>query len=105
MLPGAEPKRPFQDSQRMLRVGPRQRPRHVDERAHLHIDHQQHPFLEHNLRSVTANTREDGCSILELTVSVPLQYDGPAFPLAQTNDALQMLKHDRIVGAAVLRVC
>jgi propanol-preferring alcohol dehydrogenase len=68
------------------------------------LDYQQHLFLERDLRSVTANTREDGRSLLDLTVSVPLHTTTQEFPLAQANDALQMLKHDRINGAAVLRV-
>jgi len=69
------------------------------------MDYQQYLFLERDLRSVTANTREDGRSLLDLTVSVPLHTTTQEFPLAQANDALQMLKHDRINGAAVLRVC
>jgi propanol-preferring alcohol dehydrogenase len=68
------------------------------------MDYQQYLFLERNLRSVTANTREDGRSLMELTVSVPLHTTTQEIPLAQANDALQMLKHDRINGAAVLRV-
>jgi propanol-preferring alcohol dehydrogenase len=68
------------------------------------LDYQKHLFLERDLRSVTANTREDGRSLLELTVSAPLHTTTQEFPLAQANDALQMLKHDRINGAAVLRV-
>jgi propanol-preferring alcohol dehydrogenase len=69
------------------------------------MDYQQYLFLERNLRSVTANTREDGRSLLDLTVSVPLHTTTQEFPLAEANHALQMLKHDRIGGAAVLQVC
>jgi len=68
------------------------------------MDYQHYLFLERDLRSVTANTREDGCSLLELAASVPLHTTTQEFPLAQANEALQMLKHDRINGAAVLRV-
>ena len=68
------------------------------------LDYQQHLFLERDLRSVTANTREDGRSLMELTTFVPLHTTTQEFPLAQANDALQMLKHDHIDGAAVLRV-
>lgn len=60
--------------------------------------------MERNLRSVTANTMGDGRSLLDLTLSVPLHTTTQEFPLARANDALQMLKHDRINGAAVLRV-
>ena len=68
------------------------------------MDYQQHLFLERNLRSVTASTREDGRLLLNLTVSVPLHTTTQEFRLTQANEALQMLKHDRINGAAVLRV-
>jgi propanol-preferring alcohol dehydrogenase len=68
------------------------------------MDYQQYLFLERDLRSVTANTREDGRSLLDLTVPVPLHTTTQEFPLAQANEALQSLKHDRINGAAVLRV-
>lgn len=69
------------------------------------MDYQQYLFLERDLRSVTANTREDGRSLLDLAVSVPLHTTTQEFPLAEANHALQMLKHDQIDGAAVLRVC
>src|SRR5208283_5533315 len=36
------------------------------------MDNQQYLFLERNLRSVTANSWDDGRSLLELTASVPL---------------------------------
>jgi len=68
------------------------------------MDYQQCLFLERDLRSVTANTREDGRSLLDLAAAVPLHTTTQEFPLAQANEALQALKHDRINGAAVLRV-
>jgi propanol-preferring alcohol dehydrogenase len=69
------------------------------------MDYQQYLFLERDLRSVTANTREDGRLLLDLAVAVPLHTTTQEFPLSQANDVLQMLKHDRTNGAAVLRVC
>jgi propanol-preferring alcohol dehydrogenase len=69
------------------------------------MDYQRYLFLERDLRSVTANTREDGRSLLELAATVPLHTTTQEFPLAQANEALQALKHDCINGAAALRVC
>jgi D-arabinose 1-dehydrogenase-like Zn-dependent alcohol dehydrogenase len=60
------------------------------------MDYQQYLFLVRDLRTVTANTREDGRSLLELAASVRLHTTTQEFPLAQTNEALQMTKHDHI---------
>jgi len=68
------------------------------------MDYQQYLFLERNPWSVTAHSREDGRSLLELTASVPLHTTTQEFPMAEANAALQVLKHDRISGAALLRV-
>ena len=68
------------------------------------MDDQQYLFLERNLRSVTANGRDNGRSLLGLTASVPVHTTTQEFPLAKANGALQVLKHDRINGAAVVRV-
>jgi propanol-preferring alcohol dehydrogenase len=67
-------------------------------------DYQQYLFLMRDLQTVNANTREDGRCPLELAASVPLHTTTQDFPLAQANEALQILKHDRIKGAVVLRV-
>jgi len=61
-------------------------------------------FRERSLRSVTANTRQDGCELLSLAAEIPLHTHTQEFPLEQANEALQALKHDRINGAAVLRI-
>lgn len=63
-----------------------------------------HLFQERNLRSVTANTRQDGRELLQLAAAIPLQTHTEEFPLEQANEALQRLRHDQIQGAAVLRV-
>lgn len=68
------------------------------------LDYQRHLFLERNLRSVTANTREDGEALLRLAEEVPLRTHTEEFPLKAANEALHRLKHDQIRGAAVLRV-
>lgn len=63
-----------------------------------------HLFYEHNIRSVTANTRQDGRELLQLAKDIPLHTHTEEFPLEQANEALYRLRHDQINGAAVLRV-
>lgn len=68
------------------------------------LNYTTHLFYEHNIRSVTANTRQDGKELLELAKVIPLQTHTEEFPLEKANDALYRLRHDQINGAAVLRV-
>ncbi len=68
------------------------------------MDYQKYLFLERNLRSVTANTRQDGDALLRLAAEIPLHTHTEEFPLERANEALQKLKQDQINGAAVLRV-
>ena len=66
------------------------------------LDYERHLFHERNLRSVTANTREDGRGLLAEAAAIPLRPDVTAYPLAEANRALQDLKADRIAGTGVL---
>lgn len=66
------------------------------------LNYQQHLFEERTLRSVTANTRQDGNDFLALAARVPLRIHTEAYPLDQANRALQDLAADRVTGAAVL---
>jgi len=68
------------------------------------LNYDQHLFRERTLRSVTANTREDGRELLRLAAEMPLRAHTQAFPLSEANEALRRLKHDEISGAAVLKV-
>ena len=68
------------------------------------LDYAAHLFYERTIRSVTANTRQDGRELLELAKTIPLQTRVEEFPLADANEALWKLKHDQVQGAAVLRV-
>jgi propanol-preferring alcohol dehydrogenase len=68
------------------------------------MDYGDYLFLERNLRSVTANTRQDGKELMQLAESIPLHTHTEEFPLARANEALLGLKRDQINGAAVLRV-
>jgi propanol-preferring alcohol dehydrogenase len=68
------------------------------------MNYTMHLFYEHNIRSVTANTRQDGRELLQLGKDVPLHTQAEEFPLEKANEALWRLRHDQINGAAVLRV-
>lgn len=68
------------------------------------MDYDRHLFRERSLRSVTANTREDGRSLLSLAAEIPLRAHTQTFPLSEANEALRRLKHDEIGGAAVLEI-
>jgi propanol-preferring alcohol dehydrogenase len=68
------------------------------------LDYTASLFYERNLRSVTANTRQDGTELLRLATAIPLRTHTEEFSLEQANEALWKLKHDQINGAAVLRI-
>jgi len=61
-------------------------------------------FEERQIRSVTANTRQDGVELLGLATRIPIRPTTTAYPLEAAPQALTDLAHDRINGAAVLRV-
>ena len=69
------------------------------------IDYGRDLFGERVLRSVTANTREDGLGLLREAAEIPVRPRTQLFPLAEANRALELLKQGRISGAAVLRGC
>ena len=64
----------------------------------------EHLFEERRLRSVTANTRRDGEELLRLAPRLGVRATTTAYPLARADDALADLAHDRVTGAAVLRM-
>jgi propanol-preferring alcohol dehydrogenase len=61
-------------------------------------------FGERALTSTTANTRADGEALLALATEVPLRVTTTAYALDDADRALRDLAHDRVTGAAVLRV-
>jgi propanol-preferring alcohol dehydrogenase len=75
---------------------------HLSDVPPLH--YQRHLFQERVLRSVTANTREDGEALLRLAEAIPIDTHTIPYPLERANDALVDLKQDRIRGAAVLEI-
>jgi len=68
------------------------------------LDYRSQLFEEREIRSVTANTREDGRALLELAGEIPIRTRTAAYPLEAANEALIDLKHGRIAGAAVLEI-
>lgn len=62
-----------------------------------------HLFQERQLRSVTANTREDGAAFLATAARIRLRVETTPYPLDQADRALRDLAADRVTGAAVLR--
>ncbi|WP_433605939.1 zinc-dependent alcohol dehydrogenase family protein [Dactylosporangium sp. CA-139114] len=59
-------------------------------------------FQEREIRSVTANTRDDGREFLELARRHRLRVAVTVYPLDAAMDALADLAGDRVTGAAVL---
>ncbi|MEM7433608.1 MAG: zinc-dependent alcohol dehydrogenase family protein [Myxococcota bacterium] len=68
------------------------------------LNYQEHLFQERVVRSVTANTREDGRALLALASEIPIRTHTQSYPLEEANQALLDLKEDRVKGAAVLEV-
>lgn len=63
-----------------------------------------HLFQERRITSVTANTRRDGEDFLAVAARINIKVHTVGYPLGQADEALRDLAHDRITGAAVLRV-
>ncbi len=66
------------------------------------LDYDREVFGERMIRSVTANTREDGIELLRTAAEIPIRPVTTCFPLEQANRALQELKAGSFKGAAVL---
>jgi alcohol dehydrogenase, propanol-preferring len=62
----------------------------------------EHLFQERELRSVTANTREDGEEFLSLAARIGIRVSVSPYPLDAADRALADLAGDRVNGAAVL---
>ncbi len=68
------------------------------------LDYERDLFYEKELRSVTANTRDDGRAFLRIAAEISIRSSTIPMPLEDANRALNMLKHDELAGAAVLQV-
>jgi propanol-preferring alcohol dehydrogenase len=66
------------------------------------LDYDRDLFRERCLRSVTANTREDGLAFLREAAEIRLRPRTEPFRLEEANRALALLKEGKIRGAAVL---
>jgi propanol-preferring alcohol dehydrogenase len=68
------------------------------------LDYQAHLFQERVLRSVTANTRDDGREFLAAVARIGLRVATTVYPFDEADRALRDLAHDRVTGVAVLAV-
>ncbi|MEU5842259.1 zinc-binding alcohol dehydrogenase family protein [Rhodococcus sp. NPDC047139] len=66
------------------------------------LNYQQHLFYEREIRSVTANTREDAREFLAFAGEHPIRVATMRYGLADADRALADLAGDRVRGAAVL---
>lgn len=66
------------------------------------IDYDRELFGERVIRSVTANTKQDGLDLLREAAAIPIRTHTERFRLEEANRALQALKAGRVKGAAVL---
>ncbi len=66
------------------------------------LDYDRDVFGERVIRSVTANTRQDGIDLLREAAAIPIKPHTVRFPLEEANRALQELKAGTFQGAAVL---
>ena len=68
------------------------------------IEYDRDLFGERVIRSVTANTRQDGLDLLREAAAIPIRSRTQRFKLEEANQALQQLKAGTIKGAAVLAI-
>lgn len=61
-------------------------------------------FEERQIRSVTANTRQDGREFLEIASQIPITATTTPYPFEEADRALLDLAEGRVEGAAVLKV-
>ena len=66
------------------------------------LDYDRDVFGERVIRSVTANTRQDGIDLLHEAAAIAIKPHTVRFPLEEANRALQELKAGSFQGAAVL---
>jgi propanol-preferring alcohol dehydrogenase len=68
------------------------------------LRYEDHLFYEREIRSVTANTRNDGEEFLRLATRMGVVATTTTYPLDRADRALADLAGDQFTGAAVLRV-
>lgn len=67
------------------------------------LNYAKHLFEERQVRSVTANTRQDGQEFLDTAARIGIHVATTPYALDDAPTALADLAHGRLVGAAVLR--
>jgi propanol-preferring alcohol dehydrogenase len=66
------------------------------------LNYEAHLFQERTLRSVTANTRQDGRDFLAAAIRIPVRATTRLYPFEEAPQALRDLAHGAFRGAAVL---
>ncbi len=66
------------------------------------LDYERHLFEERTMRSVTANTREDGRAFLDAASRAGIRTTVQPYAFSEADRALADLAHERFSGAAVL---
>jgi alcohol dehydrogenase, propanol-preferring len=68
------------------------------------LRYDRHLFHERRIVSTTANTRADGEEFLRVAADIPIAVTASPYPFDAADRALRDLAHDRVGGAAVLRI-
>lgn len=66
------------------------------------LEYEKHLYYERSIKSVTANTRQDGEDLLKIAAKIPVITHTETFPLNEANRALSLLKEGGVSGAGVL---
>jgi propanol-preferring alcohol dehydrogenase len=66
------------------------------------LSYEQHLFYDKEIRSVAANTREEGRELLAEAMAARVEPHVTTYPLTDANEALQDMKHSRVEGTGVL---
>lgn len=69
------------------------------------LEYSRHLYQERELRSVTANTRDDARALLAEAAAANVKPQTTTYPLEEANRALRDMKHSAIDGTPVLVVC
>ena len=68
------------------------------------MDYNRYLYHEKILRSVANATRQDGEELLKIAAEIPIRTTTTSFSLEEANKALDLLKHSKFDGAAVLKI-
>jgi propanol-preferring alcohol dehydrogenase len=69
------------------------------------LEYNRHLYQERELRSVTANTRDDARALLAEAAAANVKPQTTIYPLEDANRALRDMKRSAIDGTLVLVVC